>query len=390
MLLTMTAPPVADTENAARVYAQVLPELGEPLKKPWAEAALRGMDAKESVDWHDPYIAGMVKNHEHALTLLRKAAAMPRCSFGRSRDFLDDLTGPEPRERRLAIDGSALLAVDARVQALRGNLPRAFEDVSAILGVVRHVSAEYGLIWAREAMAWRALEDVLRLAPSGKGALPPLAIPELPSLLRKAREEQALLAMVLPTIASQPSLILDKEYKHDVLHALTIELLMPPSRVFATPDELATMHRIFESYRQSPRTAAAETPGDWAELRRGVHTDPVSFYDALYIQPKVVLLASEASTLAALRQTARTGLAVAAYHRQHSKYPERLEQLVPDFLPTTPVDPRDGQPLRIKRLAEGVIVYAPQDTAAAEGGKPKNLNSYRLAPPIFRVYGAGK
>jgi hypothetical protein len=390
VMLAMTAPPVADADNAARVYAEVLPELGGPLKNPWPDAALRGMDARESVDWKNPYVAEVVKNHEHALALLRKAAAMPKCSFGRARTFLDDVSGPEPAERRLAIEGGTLLAADARVQAIHGNLPRALEDVSAILGVVRHVSAEYGLTWAREAMAWRALEDVLRLAPAGKGPLPPLKVPELPSLLRKTRQEQALLAMVLPTVASQPSLILDKEWKNEPLRALMIEMLMPPSRVFAVPDELATMRRVFEYYRQSPRTAAEETPKDWTELRRGVESDPMSFYGVLYIKPKCLVLAAEASTLAALRQTARTGLAVAKYRRQHGQYPERLEQLVPDFLPAMPVDPRDGQPLRIKRVAEGMIVYAPQDAAAAQAGKRNDMPGYRMAPPIFRVYGAGE
>src|SRR5262249_50445451 len=156
-----------------------------------------------------------------------------------------------------------------------------------------------------------------------------LAIPELPPLVRKAREEQALLAMVLPTVASQPSLMVEQRYKENPLEALTIELLMPPSRVFAVSDELATMRRVFEYYRQSPRRAAAETPKDWADLRRSVARDPLSFYGVLYIKPKYEVLAAEASTLAALRQTARPGLAVAAYRRQHGEYPARLEQLVP-------------------------------------------------------------
>src|SRR5207244_1301604 len=70
-----------------------------------------------------------------------------------------------------------VLASDARVKAREGTLARAFEDVTAILRIFRHLSDTSSLSWGREFVAWRTLEDVLRLAPAGKEPLPALAIP---------------------------------------------------------------------------------------------------------------------------------------------------------------------------------------------------------------------
>src|SRR5262249_48752194 len=140
-----------------------------------------------------------------------------------------------------------------------------------------------------------------------------------------------------------------------------------------------------EEYQKSPRSPQDETPRDWADVRKSVETDPTGIYGVIYIKPKHQLLLAEGSALATLRQTGRTGLAVAAYRRKHGQYPERLEQLVPEFSPSAPVDPRDGQPLRVKRSPDVIVIYAPQDAAAVEGGKLRDPESRRPAP-IFRLY----
>jgi hypothetical protein len=76
--------------------------------------------------------------------------------------------------------------------------------------------------------------------------------------------------------------------------------------------------------------------------------------------------------VAALRQDSLTGLAIESFHRKYGKYPERLEELVPEYFPSVPVDVRDGQPLRIKRLPDSLIVYSAQDSVTIEGGTSKS------------------
>src|SRR5262249_42487474 len=139
-LLALAPPPVAESENAARVYAEATKNLDVPIRKPWQDAAYRGLDAREHADWKDRYVVGWVKKHEGALALLRQAAAMPRCNLERQRSFLDAITDSGLQVSRFPRGAATLLAVDARVKATQGNLERAFADVAAMLGVVRHVS----------------------------------------------------------------------------------------------------------------------------------------------------------------------------------------------------------------------------------------------------------
>jgi hypothetical protein len=81
-----------------------------------------------------------------------------------------------------------------------------------------------------------------------------------------------------------------------------------------------------------------------------------------------------------------TLVAAERYRRAEGKWPAALEQLRPRFLAEIPLDPFDGKPLRYKRLAEGVIVYAVGPDGTDDGGtldrenpiKPGTDLGYRL------------
>src|SRR5205823_108426 len=154
-----------DSENAAVVYADVTKEIGKLDSVPSRDALRRGLDARESVNWKDPALAALVKKHQDSLGRLRKAALSGRCSFNHQHGPLDSISDFE----RITLPGTgmALLAIDARVKAAEGNLPQAFEDISALLGIDRDI-AQISYFMSLEFWAWRALEDVLRLAPGGK------------------------------------------------------------------------------------------------------------------------------------------------------------------------------------------------------------------------------
>jgi hypothetical protein len=392
LLLSITVPPIPESENAARVYAEAVRNLNEPIEEPWQDAAFRGMDARDPVDWKAPHVTEVLRRHKDALPRLREAAIMPRCRFDRVPTLLDAATRAVPIEVRLR-RGAALLAIDARVRAMEGNVARAFEDIGAIFGMVRHVAGQFRHLWGMEFLAWRTLEDALRLAPPAKKPLLALAPGDLPPLVRMVREEHAFLGMIFPTIATEPSLVIAEIRKHQgSLVALAAETVgVPGSRIFILPDELVAMRRLLEEYQQAPRSERDETPKDWANLQKSVETDPTSILGAVYIKPKQGMVFREGSALAALRQTGRTALAVVAYQRKHGRYPERIEQLVTEFLPAVPVDPRDGQVLRMKQVAGGMVIYAPRDAEAVESGKLRDPNSARPAP-MFRLVlgGLGK
>jgi hypothetical protein len=61
-------------------------------------------------------------------------------------------------------------------------------------------------------------------------------------------------------------------------------------------------------------------------------------------------------------------LAAERYRRRHGDWPKSPEQLVPEFLAAIPLDPFDGEPLRCRRLEEGLVIYAVNQDGEDDGG----------------------
>ena len=165
----------------------------------------------------------------------------------------------------------------------------------------------------------------------------------------------------------------------------TETLVVPGCRVFLSPAELAYSHQKWEAYRRIMHTRPEGTPQDWAALRRLIDTEPAGIFSALYIKPKEKRLLRDSEYLAALEQLTRAGLAAARYRGKHGHYPEHLEQLVPEFLPALPVDPRDGQPLQIKRFAGLTVLYTREGNGELATVAEWDADKYR-DQPVFRLY----
>jgi len=67
-------------------------------------------------------------------------------------------------------------------------------------------------------------------------------------------------------------------------------------------------------------------------------------------------------------QCSVAALAAESYRLKHGRWPERPDQLVPDFLPSWPTDPIDGQPLRWLRQPDGLLIYSIGPDGKDNGG----------------------
>jgi hypothetical protein len=73
----------------------------------------------------------------------------------------------------------------------------------------------------------------------------------------------------------------------------------------------------------------------------------------------------------ALLDAARVGLTVERYRLADGKLPESLNDLVPKFLESVPIDPFDGKPLKYKKLDPGFVIYSIGEDQQDDGGKER-------------------
>jgi hypothetical protein len=73
----------------------------------------------------------------------------------------------------------------------------------------------------------------------------------------------------------------------------------------------------------------------------------------------------EAAQVAAMRGL----IAVERYRMEHEEWPAKLADVVPEFLKKVPTDPFDGKPLKMAKVADGVIVYSVGTDGVDNGGK---------------------
>jgi hypothetical protein len=71
----------------------------------------------------------------------------------------------------------------------------------------------------------------------------------------------------------------------------------------------------------------------------------------------------------ALLRSVAALLACERFRLETGGWPESLPELTPRFLRSVPLDPYDGKPLRFRRLADGVIVYAVNEDRNDDGGQ---------------------
>lgn len=97
-------------------------------------------------------------------------------------------------------------------------------------------------------------------------------------------------------------------------------------------------------------------------------------FSAPFLPSIKILLKREAEYASELR-CATAALAIERFRLAHGKLPEKIDEIVPRFLPAVPLDPFDGRPLRYHRLAKGYVVYSVGGDCHDDGGRepPRNL-----------------
>jgi hypothetical protein len=370
VLLAVTPPHVPDKENAAPLYRQAFPLL-KPL--PWAawEEHLRMSDDVKSVRaaLETEELKQFLATQEKGLALLRRAAALPGCSFERS--YRELFTSPhrfqlsEPDQMR---NGARLLCLSALVRAAAGDGKTAVEELRAAWGVTRHVPTVFALQVAlvMDEDTCRTLEKVLLLTTPRPEELARLPLEEDPPYLKRLTEEVAVYGAINVSVVS-PEYRIWRDKLPSWLEPVAEVTVLPAWRVFLVPDDLAWSRKSWEDYRRQAQPPHEPAYRTLAEARAAMNQLNGGLITNLYMKPRLQMLTRRSIDALTRRALARLAVAQITYRSKNGHYAATIEELLPGSLRRVPVDPVEGQPLRMHRVGPWRVLSDARTSPRVEG-----------------------
>jgi hypothetical protein len=377
---------VADSENSALVVVDAVARL--PLG--WLSKDLEGLPAEMPPELLAPEdfarLQAALRPLDPALETARTLADRPygRFAIFYARNPFATRLSDQQKAREVA----RLLAYDVRQLAQVGDVKAAVRSCRAGLNAARALGDEPILISqlmriTGTTLACQSIERTLAL-----GEPDPRDLEELQQLLQLEdqtnlqlpvlRGERAALHQVC-TILETGEVNAEWFFRDIGLPSTPLDRYLP----WKTRYDILCEHPLFLSLL-TERIAAAHKP-----LHEQVVADRdfKARVDALRLSRSTRLAAIPYSVMNfgeahhRFHALLRCQVALVAAERfpcSEGKWPERLEQLRPRFLSEVPLDPFDGEPLRYKRLADGVIAYSVGPDGADNGG---NLDRQAVGKP---------
>jgi hypothetical protein len=386
---------VPDGLNAARRYEQAFESLGmmtEEKTIAWATHVCDWLDSDQGEQSAaralDVKVRKILKANSLGLNQLRRAASMKQCRFV---DYWDstDLVGtlmPQLSSMRTAAE---LLAADARMRAIDGDLAGAIADLNALFAMAEHVTREPTILTALVAISIEArgvdtMEIVL--ARCSATASEPLSLKVDPlfshgRMVRSAlRGEEAL---GLSAFASWG----DSEY-HTIPDRYVPEVMIPLRRVFLMEDEIRGYNTAVREWQRLAAMPYHLARDQWKSLTTRLRKQRMGIPTTLALAlPAVSAYPIKAAEGDARHRLALLAAAMTACRIKTGALPENLDKLSPKFIETIPTDPFDGKPLRMIRTKEGgAILYSIGPDLKDDGGKAFDTDK-RTGDMTFRLAG---
>jgi hypothetical protein len=374
LALSVAPPKIPDRDNAALVYQQAIEAMGPDAawEDAWEERWDEWLTGKlPEFDPQDAALRDFLARRSAVLDLLHQAAKRPGCWFDRDygRPSFELVLAELPYLRK----GARLLSLDARCKAADGDIRRALEDVQATFVMAEHVAGEpitVSLIVsiAVERLAADSLQAVLA---SGQASEEQLAVLDVDPNASYGRHFQRCLRMeeaMMMSIVYRIGL----ERKPTGLYVDGKDLVRnsaSPYRVFLLSEDLAGLREAMKEARFLATQPYREAEVRWDHLRRRVTLEESGLFVRVLI-PGLCAVAGHVASGDARHRLALAAVAMCRYRAANGSLPDRLDDLAPRFITAVPRDPFDGEPIRLKRIEGGLVVYSVGPDMVDNGGSP--------------------
>jgi hypothetical protein len=363
-LLALSPARVPDVDNAALVYQRAFDNLTPLDKLPpaWKDKADDWFDrAHKPFDAKDKDLLDFLAAQQRGLALLYQAAASPSCAF--DHDYTENIVMQLPELEQLH-RAAEVLALHAVVKADDGDFRTALSDIDTLFGIARHANEPIliSVINALriEELAVRTLEEVLSLAKPGD--LKPEHFAGNEHLLNEPAShrrdvvhalqvEEAMFGLAIyGSLGEEPNLM------HAVIgNDATFGAAVWLWRIFHMTDDLAAYRGLMARMRLLAERPYFQAHTDWQSLEQHMKTQKEGFFAWLLV-PNVWKCAVRAAEADAHRRLARLAVAATLYKLKNGKYPNKMEELTPEFLPQPLLDPFTGKTLRMRADGDGLIL----------------------------------
>ena len=350
--------PVPYDQNGAQLYLKAfdgidLPKWASQIRDP---GFIPNMQDTEAV----------LKKNQPALLLLDRAAQMPDVSF--MPDPAEDRFWPS-YETKLppvceAIEAAFLLGLDAFSKISRGEREAAFARIKMIGDLAVFFSRTPYFITntlsGRLMKIQKAvLERSLAFSPAvhAEQILSPIeARGFLMESFRRAliMEEGMFFYSYSKDVSTTPLCALLITNGNDTLNYF---LCLFPYRIFMLNSELDFYDRFWKKthdFFSKPVYAEFQEHQKW---EKDMARHPGGIISAITLA-KISGYAMNAMVGEANQRLTCLAIAASAYHSDHDAYPARIDDLVPQYIEQTPMDPFDGKPLKMTATAGGVTFYS--------------------------------
>jgi hypothetical protein len=378
---------VPEKDNSARVIVKVVGLLPRPWPPKTIEDKLRDLDRVPTAGLDQGQMALLDKElttHATALAEARKLIAMPRGRHRLAIDVNPIVTSVADQEdsRRVGI----LLGYDALVRVQNGDVSGALGSCRASLNAARALSDEpfkicqlFRLLMIATPCSW-----IERALAQGEASDADLAAVQ--QLLAEEEKHPTLLIALRGERATLDDLMAKLE--NGTIQEKTLWSLGG----FARMPDADLMTRLFGLSRHTIRRERARCLElttrliEIAQLPKHEQEAELGNFEAAF-----AALPAEAALTRVLfpspgsfceqcqRKTAQVRsllvlMAVERYRLKRGKWPDKLDDLKPEFLSVIPNDPYDGKSLRYVKRADGVTVYSIGPDGSDNGGKIDRSN----------------
>jgi hypothetical protein len=318
-----------------------------------------------------------IKRVAPVLAELHKIDTMPggRYPITYTRDVLSTSLTPSQNTRAFA----HLLGYDAMLRAQDQDLPGALRSCREIIYCNRAVGDEPTLISGLIRIALNAVarKKIERMLAQGEPADTDLAAlqavlqeeSQTNLLLIGARGERAMGEGVMQAI--QRGDIMWSQVQGLVgggpspaLSRIEALLLMIPGSIKSNRAAVVRFENEFVRFARLPTEQQVPALKVMEEHVKASHL-PIL---ARQLIPAIVKVSQAYHRHTAQLRSAIALVATERYRRVNGKWPEKLTDLVPKYLEKVPRDPYDGEPLRYRRLPDGVVVYSVSQDLTDNGG----------------------